>query len=544
MALLDELFQEALETSGELLELSEELGESGTRDEQPYPELLPELEARSVQRQSRFVRPRRIRWRRTRIYQAPFISAASWSLPDLDQDAPSASQDDAISSDNDPAQMELGRVRQNPSQQPGLPACSSSPCEIGPCLTHFVKEARIVPGGQLVQGPRKLCPQIMNPGFIDDTTDSVKKDPSLQTALDNLIDTKYKRIKSKIAVAVVDLTGPSKQFAPEFAGLHETEQLFGASVPKIAPLYAVFQLHQDLQTLAKRARISAKTDLINESAKRWEQEGLRRSSQPKIEKLFTFRENPPKPVEVDIAPNLTDLLCCAFHFSCNRSATFLIDLVGFPYLSSVLWQSGLFHKKRGGLWLQSGYGLKPESDCESKCESIGTTKCNHVLAGYKPTSPAIFIPVKRFGFRQFSSQNVSALSVATYLTLLAQQRLAGNNASVVIQSFLAQACTFFAADEKKHTSNSFCKKLGYTSDALDLERSAQKCGFNPKPQATHDCIVLTRQVGGKKLRYVVVLFTSNATDDRGRPLAHHVGVCFFRNKFLIDIDKIIQDRNP
>ncbi len=442
--------------------------------------------------------------------------------------------------------LELGGVRQNPAQRPKLPSCVSSPCEVGPCLTHFVKEARLVPGGQLVLGPHKLCPEIMNPGFIDASTDSVNKNTSLQAALENLLDTKYRRIKSKIAVALVDLTGPAKNFAPEFAGWHETEQLFGASVPKIAPLYAVFQLHQDLQTLANRARISAKSDLLEEAAKRWEREGLKRTLQPKIAKLFTFLESFPKPIELRVGPNLTDLLCCAFHFSCNRSATILLDLVGFPYLSSALWQSGLFHKKRGGLWLQSGYGLKLESDCASKCDSIGTTRCNHVLAGYKPTSPPIFLPIKRFGFRQFSSQNVSALSAATYLTLLAQQRLAGNNASVAMQSFLAKACTFFAADadEAEKYPDSACKKLGYTSEALKLERSAQKCGFNPKPQATHDCIVLTRQVGGKKLRYVVVLFTSNATDDQGRPLAHLAGVCFFRNKFLIDIDKIIQDRNP
>jgi len=545
MALLDEMFRELPETNRNSLEYGRELTERGTR-ERPFDSAFsPELETRGIRRSSRIVRRHRIRRPRTSVYQPPYASTTYWSLqPDLDQNSSdTTSQDGTVEGDDETTLMESGPVRQNQSQQPSLPACAASPCEVGPCLTHFLKEARTIPGGQLVPGVHKLCPQIMNPGFIDPKTDSVNKEPSLQTALENLLDTKYKRLKSKIAVAVVDLTGPSKQFAPEFAGWHESEQLFGASVPKIAPLFAVFQLQQDLQTLANRARISAKGDLINEAAKRWEQEGLKRTSQPKIERLFTFQEDPPKPVEVKIGSNLADLLCCAFHFSCNRSATILIDLVGFPYLSSVLWQSGLFHKKRGGLWLQSGYGLKQESDCERKCDSTGSTKCNHVLVRYQPASPVIVMPLKRLGFRQFSSQNVSALSAATYLTLLAQRRLAG---SVAIQELLAHACSFFAADtgpDEKYP-NSVCKKLGYSDDALQLERSAQKCGFNPKPQATHDCVLLTRLEKGKRLRYVVVLFTSNATDDAGRPLAHQAGVCFFRNRFLIDIDKIIQGRNP
>jgi len=55
MRLLDELFQEALETSGESLELRLEFGEAGSEVEL-YPELFPELEFRGIRRPARFVR--------------------------------------------------------------------------------------------------------------------------------------------------------------------------------------------------------------------------------------------------------------------------------------------------------------------------------------------------------------------------------------------------------------------------------------------------------------------------------------------------------
>src|SRR5262249_34769145 len=141
--------------------------------------------------------------------------------------------------------------------------------------------------------------------------------------------------------------------------------------------------------------------------------------------------------------NLDDLICCTFRggFSCNRTASLLIDKIGFPYLSSVLWQSGLFHHRRGGLWLQGFYPMK--KDCPQSCGQ-STQKCNDVFKFREQLSSRPVI-VKPSLIRQpsISSQNITALSAATYLTLLAQGQLVSADASRRIRDVLSRACTFF-----------------------------------------------------------------------------------------------------
>jgi len=441
------------------------------------------------------------------------------------------------------------------SSQP-VPECSDRPCLVGPCLTHF-HVRKVLPTGKIVKAFPKMCLEFMNPGFID-LTDKVIKHKQFQSDLENQLKKPlYKTLtsstpkrKPRFAVAVVDLTG-DKLFAPEFAGLHETDQFFGASVPKIAILYAAFQLQHDLNVFAFLNRITTKADVIVRLGKRWEEEGLKDKEklQANITGIFDFTEKPPAAARVTMKPVFQDLLCCTFKggISCNRTARILMGLIGFEYISSLVWQSGLFHKTRGGLWLHWPYPEK--KDCPEKCDSTdldkGDDKCFQSATGKVCNDLSVKDSKLNFKAVDISShpqkitgQNVTALSAATYFTLMAQERLVAPGASRCIKNLLSHACTFFAAN-RNNVTDDFCRKhTKYKNPALPLttDNVAVKCGSSG---VRHDCILVERTSGNKNLRYVVALLTENVAEFDSVPVAK----CFFRNQFLIDVDQLIQQRN-
>jgi hypothetical protein len=428
---------------------------------------------------------------------------------------------------------------------PKAPKCGAPPCLADPCLDHNLPEIKLLPSGNIVPGPLKLCPAVMNPGFIDASTDTVTHAKWLQGALDNLVTTKYAATKAHMSAALVDLTG-ARLFAPEFAGWRETVQTVGGSVPKLLPLYALFQLRQDLQLLANSRHIADSRVLVSETRKQWARDKLGVSQQPKIEDLMLLVEKRPAPVEVRVSPALSEVLCCTFVSPCDRPATILIDKLGFPYLSSITWQSGLFHKKRGGLWLDWNYGARP--DCEKKCkDEADHVPCNDLFPTFKPTSTPVTLS-PRLGVPKINHLNVTALSAATCFTLMAQGRLGGVATSKQISDVLKEACTLFKAS-RKDTTDDDCRTRGYTNPSLHYGKSPTKCGLTTSPLVRHDCILVNRTVkskvrGDKKLRYVVVLLTVDAVDASGKPLKGKRAECFFRNGFLIDVDNLIQVRNP
>lgn len=133
----------------------------------------------------------------------------------------------------------------------------------------------------------------------------------------------------------------------------------------------------------------------------------------------------------------------------NAEAGKLIIGVGFPYIASVAWQSGLYHPNRGGLWLTSSYGK--------------TQWGSNPLKGVH-------------------SANVTALAAATYFTLLAQGRLVDDASSNEMKAWLAGGCY----------TGLFPEYLGLV---------ASKCGI--WSDYLHDCALMSRDT----IRYVVVGLT-------------------------------------
>jgi hypothetical protein len=380
------------------------------------------------------------------------------------------------------------------------------------CLKHF-HVCKLVPQGTVTF---RMVREKMNPGYVD-VDGAARQDPQLQKELDDRIKS-YKN-KDRIAIALVDLTN-NKLNRAGFAGWRETVPMNGASLAKISALYAVYQLKFDLNTLAKLQILTSETDLKTAAESMWSSAGLKKVAQPniwtserkKIGKFFDFQNESSTPVSVSIASDLQRHLKCIFEGNCNHAASVLIDEIGFPYISSVLWQSGLFHLKKSGLWLSAYY---PKLlDC-NHCTCNGAHFCKQ----FTSRSTAIWMPGQKFGF------NVTALSTANFFTLMAQERLADRSTSLEIRQQLESACSLFC-------------------DLSCSSRTSVKCGCSASgcfSGDVHTGILIERNLGlecvGKQIRYVAVLLTNQVASTRAQ-----IDTLFC--EVLTDLDEIVQLSNP
>jgi hypothetical protein len=128
--------------------------------------------------------------------------------------------------------------------------------------------------------------------------------------------------------------------------------------------------------------------------------------------------------------------------------------LGFDYMASLSWQSGLRHPTRGGLWFGSTYCTgRTRAPHHAACHTF--TTCPKPLAG-RCSWKSDPLKVQRIV--------LTALSAATYFTLLAQKRLVSEALSASIESFLGRACTWFPLALPAATTRA--AKCGLTSDLL------------------------------------------------------------------------------
>lgn len=330
------------------------------------------------------------------------------------------------------------------------------------CLDHFhvPKQADPRNPGLFTAGARsKLMVKNMNPGFLD-VADNIITDHSgtgLQTCLVQLLTTQFQNYLSRdsvqkksasrndrLRIGLVDLSG-AKLSRPDFAGWGSTVAMYGASVPKILALYTAFQLRSDLRNLAASQGISTGQDLELAAIGQWRKKGLK-GGFPDLVWLFDIRNKSGNLGALDFSVKARKVFQGIMH---NAEAGELIIRVGFPYMASVTWQTGLFHPSRGGLWLTSSYGK-----------------------GQWGNNP----------IRGVQSANVTALSAATYFTLLAQGRLVDDASSNEMKTWLRGGCI----------TKNFPQGLGLV---------ASKCGV--WSDYWHDCALIAR--GG--IRYAVVVLS-------------------------------------
>jgi len=337
--------------------------------------------------------------------------------------------------------------------------------------TRKIFDAHAPGGFKIEPTPSLLCPANMNPGFIDDHDEVVidRSALSLQSCLEDVIKDKFSKFLSRkdatkadgrdrVRVAVVDLTG-SKLSKPQFAGWGSTVAMYGASSPKMLAVYAAFQLRRDLRQMAEDQAIPTGAELAAFAKASWKDKKLRVGF-PNLTWLFGIEKWSSRPEEINFTPEARTAFSNILH---NDAASLIIRNVGFPYVASVAWQSGLRHPMRGGLWLSRAYD---GGDGWAENPSMKAPAFVH---------------------------NITALSVVTFYTLLAQGRLVDDSSSAEIKNILRNGC-------------SSC----LFPSGITLE--ASKCGiFKP---FMHDC-VLASHMGA---RYAAAILTEiNATwptDDR------------------------------
>jgi hypothetical protein len=330
----------------------------------------------------------------------------------------------------------------------------------------------------IADGAEKTLEPI-DPGFLD-ASGAPKAAPALDAALKNLL-TGKPAAGEKIHVALVDLTG-AKLLSPEFAGWGATVAVDGASCNKVAPLYAAFQLRNDLKHVAASGKITKTADLAHLMAAHWKDEGFddppRLLGDAKKPGLLYPYTNPPDiefAVEVDYAiDHIID------PHQANAAARTLIDVIGFPYIASLLWQSGLRHPTQGGLWLTSSYA-----------------------GGASWRKPAKPLPSPVFG------HTATALSLATFFTLLGQDRLARTGLPRSIKSALSTASWFL--------------------ESLPQAQIASKVGL--LHHHTHEAAFIEND----RFRYAVAILTNSLSEKIGIPLL---------KTLIVEIDGLIRANNP
>lgn len=177
----------------------------------------------------------------------------------------------------------------------------------------------------------------------------------------------------------------------------------------------------------------------------------------------------------------------------------MILRIGFEYLASVLWQSGLYHPRRRGLWFHNTY----EADridpglvntlCQRKESYYDGWTINYVRWIRDPLGGA--------------GIDLNALSVATFFTLLAQRRLANPQLSRQMEALLRTGCWTIDA-----------------SSPPGARRLAVKCGVASSNNHNAALIISAGHC------YVLVLLTKNAAslDDK---------------RLVSDLDRLIRS-NP
>ena len=347
-------------------------------------------------------------------------------------------------------------------------------------------------------------------------------------------------------IALVDLTkDPS---APDFAGWHHKAQTFPASIGKLIPMLAAFQLRSDLKGIRAAMPAAPLADVFAEARKRWlatqtppsgaavtpvsgalgRQGDLvtwnkkpitlpPKSSLPNLETIF----GPAAAVEfasqwfqmrrAPACPECNEYVYLEsidksggdrkhkFHqrlklmvsFSNNSAANSCLTDIGFPYIASVLLQTGLWDAARGGgLWGGAGYA-------------------NLTWRG----SPLGQGPL-----------TVTVGALAALMVLIARNLAVDAGSSAAMRALLDKD-----AYPGGHTRSGF--QDGLKAEAKRLGRSPatvfSKLGLLPGRE--YDCAIVERDEAGKKLRYVAV-----ALNVPGTPLIE---------KLAVELDQCIRVNN-
>ena len=345
-----------------------------------------------------------------------------------------------------------------------------------------------------------LKPENLNPGYSsrDDPLQQglhgiLKQEPFRSLLVDKTAT--RANVGDKIRVALADLSG-GKLFKPLFAGYGSTVPIGAASLAKVLALYAAFQLREDLSHLASSSRpqLVTKDALIKAAVKAGYP-----ARNGELPELFDFKEDSKTPVAITFTAAAWAHLrqtvgsarqacgCCS-----NGSATWLIHHLGYPYIASLAWQSGLRHPTTKGLWLRRDYGTLAECQRgEGRRTPLrgGARRPEAGWAAEWASSPLSTLP-----------HECNALSMATFFTLLAQGRLTNFWASKQLREDIL--------------TQGYAGAFGPAFPGLTI---SSKVGRLKPPEGflDHQAAIIRRTKGGKQIHYVVAVLTQRVARESG-----------------------------
>jgi hypothetical protein len=221
----------------------------------------------------------------------------------------------------------------------------------------------------------KMSPSTMDPGFLTSTGKLQFDDRLDKSLIDLLVDNaEYKTFlapesiakrwpsqNDRIRVCLVDLS-KGKSCRPGYAGWGSTFEMRGSSTAKVAIIYAAHQIVFDLQQMAASQRITSVPALQTFAhATPWS--ALK--CKPRVDRLVIFDAS-----GVIMSPALTAALGeIVFGSNGNRNANNTLLNIGFEYVASLLWQSGLRHPDVKGLWYSNSYQAATDVALDPACHS-------------------------------------------------------------------------------------------------------------------------------------------------------------------------------
>ena len=365
----------------------------------------------------------------------------------------------------------------------------------------------------------------MNPGFFRARDGFHEFDTVLDSKLRNLIlnNPKYSAMLAgpsklkgeatpadRLRVAIVDLTG-HKICRPGYADWGSKLPITGGSTVKIAMLYAAHQLVFDLNQMARTGGLKTPDELKQKALNEvWSQ----LICPPDLNWLIEFDRSEPivqARFSKQLNTHLTLLVDRGHSFSSVGSAIELIMRLGFEYIASVLWQSGLRHSRTQGLWIRNTFQqahlkVQVNSRCNYKTRYSTPEGDRERITWYQdPTDDTEF--------------SLTALSVVTFFTLLAQGRLVNKSASFVMETLLAKGCDF--------PLNEFTPIPG-------MKIRATKCGLTS--DVMH--VAMLRESMFRPVRtYALAVLVRRNNEPEGKTKS-------FLHSFVKDMDRLIRENNP
>jgi len=362
----------------------------------------------------------------------------------------------------------------------------------------------------------------MNPGFFRARDGFHEFDTVLHAKLQNLLldtpkyavmladESKKKRdasVGDRVRVALVDLTG-AKICKPSYADWGSTFPITGGSTVKIAMLYAAHQLLFDLDEMSRINGLKTAADLKKKADEVWSQ----LICPPDLNWLVEFDQTGTT-VRAKASKNLDlhlkQMVIAVFSNSSVGRANQLIMRLGFEYIASVLWQSGLRHSRGQGLWVRNTYQ-------QAKILATTNPKCNYKIRYKTPDGERERIlwyqdPTDDTEFR------LTALSVVTFFTMLAQRRLVKESASVAMEALLKQGCMFPFQPFPIPGVKVRATKCGLTSDVM------------------HVAMLLESASGNRRYALAVLVLRKDEPEWKTKA---------FLNSFVKDVDKLVKENNP